>query len=596
MSTQDSAGTGHTALLSEAGSYVSGSKHEKSGLPATPSTPPSADTDRTSSRLSRIERAKQPHARQVMEAVALHHGVCVRPVAMRKTNLATGETNVVALPCGATKTVKCPPCAERAKQLRIQQCREGWHLDQEPDLSPDEPDPSLRPLLEYRATLEEALADARAHRDEADIAELEAEIADLADMLHQLGVRGHIPVNADKPRRTRSTRHRQDTPDLPFVKVEHHTVGKTYVGKNGAVHRPSTFLTLTCDTYGPIRAGVPINPATYDYRRAARDAIHFSKLVDRFWQNLRRVVGYNVQYFACVEPQQRLASHLHAAIRGTFPRRLMKQVVDATYHQVWWPTYDIDRPAYTNNHHPQWDNTLKAYVDPDTRQPLPSWDDALDDLDTDPDAEPVHTVRFGPVMDIKGIAAGSPHARRAIGYLAKYITKDAADCYTATTTEAKAHHARLVEALRYEPCSKNCTNWLRYGIQPHQPKPGMTAGRCKGKAHRPDHLGHAGRRILVSRKWSGKTLTDHKTDRRNHIHTVLNRLTAANPGTGSGHHNSHSEDPWIWEPIPTTEPDHPPRNQLILRAIAHKTTWQHQYRQAQNLAPPETPAIAETAA
>ena len=29
-------------------------------------------------------------------------------------------------------------------------------------------------------------------------------------------------------------------------------------------------------------------------------------------------------------------------------------------------------------------------------------------------------------------------------------------------------------------------------------------------SHRPDNLGYAGRRVLVSRKWSGKTLADHR--------------------------------------------------------------------------------------
>jgi hypothetical protein len=46
--------------------------------------------------------------------------------------------------------------------------------------------------------------------------------------------------------------------------------------------------------------------------------------------------------------------------------------------------------------------------------------------------------------------------------------------------------------------------WLLYGIQPHGVRHSMTPGRCKGKAHKPDHLGIAGRRVLVSRKWSNK--------------------------------------------------------------------------------------------
>ncbi len=77
------------------------------------------------------------------------------------------------------------------------------------------------------------------------------------------------------------------------------------------------FLTMTLGSYGPVTAsGAPAYPGSYDYRQAALDALHFPKLVDRFWQNLRRCAGYRVQYFAAVEPQRRLAPHLHAALRG----------------------------------------------------------------------------------------------------------------------------------------------------------------------------------------------------------------------------------------------------------------------------------------
>jgi hypothetical protein len=42
-------------------------------------------------------------------------------------------------------------------------------------------------------------------------------------------------------------------------------------------------VTLTLGSYGRVTTeGVPVNPATYDYRRAALDALHFPKLVDRF--------------------------------------------------------------------------------------------------------------------------------------------------------------------------------------------------------------------------------------------------------------------------------------------------------------------------
>ena len=41
-------------------------------------------------------------------------------------------------------------------------------------------------------------------------------------------------------------------------------------------------------------------------------------------------------------------------------------------------------------------------------------------------------------------------------------------------------------------------------------------GGCKGRAHDADHLGYGGRRVLASRKWSGKTLADHRADRKEH--------------------------------------------------------------------------------
>src|SRR5262249_17387572 len=91
---------------------------------------------------------------------------------------------------------------------------------------------------------------------------------------------------------------------LPKRKVSPHTVGKTYTAPDGKVFRPSMFITLTCSGYGKVgEDGTPVDPDSYDYQRAARDALHFAALFDRFIQNLRRVLGYDVQYFATIEPQ-----------------------------------------------------------------------------------------------------------------------------------------------------------------------------------------------------------------------------------------------------------------------------------------------------
>jgi excisionase family DNA binding protein len=107
---------------------------------------------------------------------------------------------------------------------------------------------------------------------------------------------------------------------------------------------------------------------------------------------------------------------------------------------------------------------------------------------------------------------------------------------------AAADHAdRLVQALRYEPCSPGCANWLRYGINPKNPRPGMRPGHCRGKAHRRAHLGYAGRRVLVSRRWSGKTLTEHKADRRAWLLAMLGLPDL--PATDAGRYTWHRVTP-----------------------------------------------------
>ena len=114
------------------------------------------------------------------------------------------------------------------------------------------------------------------------------------------------------------------------------------------------FVTLTCPSYGRVdEDGAPADPAAYDYDRAARDALTFAALFDRFIQNLRRYLGYDVQYFAAVEPQRRLAPHVHIAMRGTVSRAELRRVLAATYHQVWWPSTTTVK--YDGDELPVWD-------------------------------------------------------------------------------------------------------------------------------------------------------------------------------------------------------------------------------------------------
>jgi hypothetical protein len=223
-----------------------------------------------------------------------------------------------------------------------------------------------------------------------------------------------------------------------------------------------------------------------DWTPPGADALHFPKLVDRFVQNLRRCDGFRVQYFAVIEPQARLAPHLHLAIRGVVPRAVLKQVIEATYASLWWPPFD--RPVYVHRQ-PVWTGT--GYCDADTGQMLPTWAEALDQVADDPDTRPMHVLRLGAQYDAAGIIAPSEDADRAVRYLAKYLPKAVADPLgDHDPTPAREQHIdRLHAELRWLPCSPRCANWLCYGIQPDQPGPGFAARRCSSKAHNREHLG-----------------------------------------------------------------------------------------------------------
>ena len=387
----------------------------------------------------------------------------------------------------------------------------------------------------------------------------------LDDELARLGVRGNLATRTNAgsddevpKRRFRSTRRRQDTPDLPKRKLSPRTTGRAWTTPDGKTYRPSMFLTLTLDSYGKVgEDGTPRDPGTYDYQRAARDAIGFPALFDRLMQNLRRYLGYDVQYFAAIEPQKRLAPHAHIAFRGAISRADLRQVIAATYHQVWWPATTTVR--YADDQLPVWHEPAGGYVDPDTGEVLPIWDQALDAIG--PDDQPRHVVRFGPKFDAQGVLAGTRDAARCVGYLTKYLTKQIAGCHKTETDAQRDHADRLVQALRHEPCSPRCANWLRYGIKPKGARSQLKPGYCRGKAHRYQNLGYAGRRVLVSRKWSGKTLTDHRAGRKAWLLAMLD-LPATDDSA------AHQ-----WERVTPDQPDHMPLTQRLMHVLADRAAW-----------------------
>ncbi|WP_068920972.1 replication initiator [Planobispora rosea] len=210
-----------------------------------------------------------------------------------------------------------------------------------------------------------------------------------------------------------------------------------------------------------------------------------------------------------------------------------------------------------------------AALDPATGEVLPTWEQTLDELDADSGAEPFHMLRFGVQVDLQGVLAGTPDANQCIRYLGKYLTKSVGECHTPETDAQRRQVQRLADVLRYEPCAPTCPNWLWYGVQPKNAKPGMRSGACRSKAHKPEHLGYAGRRVLVSRKWPGKSLREHKADRRAWVMEALG-LTDDQP-----------VDRYACRPVPTGDPDLLPRARRLLRQISERQRWRRAMQQAE---------------
>ncbi|MCX6459161.1 MAG: replication initiation protein [Actinobacteria bacterium] len=465
--------------------------------------------------------------------------MCTRPVLTRATDIATHRERVVMLACGSTLESKCVPCARKARRLRMVQCREGWHLVDDP------------------VRVAQSADDDDADRGEGEHAD----------------------------RRVRSTRRRQDVPQLPKIPMDQRTTGQTFVGNDGKTYRPSMFLTVTLPSYGKVLPdGTPENPENYDYRRAALDALTFSDLVDRLMQNLRRCAGYKVQYFATVEPQRRLAPHLHAAIRGVLPREVIRQVVAATYFQLWWPPLDSSAAL------PVWSASAGAFVEPLSGSPLPTWAQALDQLGNDRFATPIHVARFGKQQDMQGVIAGSPDAEKRIGYLTKYLAKSMTEPINSGSDEdrQRAHAERLHEHVRILPCSETCANWLRYGVQPTNCDASMIPGNCRRKAHQAEHLGYGGRRVLVSRQWTGKALAVHRADR---AEVVRQTLEAAGIEMDAHGIPATSEigngDPRnvVWSLVKAGEIGRRSYRTLLLGEVARAVRWRSDYERAKRAGP-----------
>ena len=210
-------------------------------------------------------------------------------------------------------------------------------------------------------------------------------------------------------------------------------------------------------------------------------------------------------------------------------------------------------------HLPVWDEHTGTYLDPDTGEVLPTWDQALDAIGEQD--EPRHVARFGARFDAQGVLAGSRDASRCIGYLTKYLTKHLGDCHQAATDAQADHAERLADALRYEPCSPTCANWLRYGIQPRTP--GLACGQGPARA-RPTAASTSATPGAAS--WSPASGPARPWP-----------TTVPTGGPGSPARSGFRQPTrarYSWEPVKPGDPDHMPNGQRLLHVVADRIQWQ----------------------
>ena len=87
--------------------------------------------------------------------------------------------------------------------------------------------------------------------------------------------------------------------------------------------------------------------------------------------------------------------------------------------------------------------------------------------------------------------------------------------------------------------------------------------------------------MLVSRKWSGKTLADHRADRKEWLLRTLG-ISATDPAR------------YAWEPVGPADHDHMDHARRMLHVVADRLRWQNALAEARRRAamPPDGDHLA----
>jgi hypothetical protein len=98
----------------------------------------------------------------------------------------------------------------------------------------------------------------------------------------------------------------------------------------------------------------------------------------------------------------------------------------------------------------------------------------------------------------------------------------------------------------------------------------------------------------VSRQWSGKTLADHRADRRAWVRALLGLSTSDRDDQADTDHAAPTR--YAWELAKPGDPDLPPLGHRLLRAISERIQQRIQLDQARRLANAPPGVIPATSA
>jgi hypothetical protein len=107
----------------------------------------------------------------------------------------------------------------------------------------------------------------------------------------------------------------------------------------------------------------------------------------------------------------------------------------------------------------------------------------------------------------------------------------------------------------------------------------MVPGHCKHKAHDRANLGLGGRRVLVSRMWTGKTLAGHRADRAAVVRAALEEA-GIDPDDHDELSISGTDGRWSWELFGRSRVDERTYAAAIAEQITTRQRWRAQYETA----------------